>query len=150
MTSRHCRMRRETRLSSQVGPCWPPEVPMGLGSPWGGGTLQQGMGAWVGTAPESLCPAGAELLLSKKTLSPSAEELLATLQGQVQSLTVQNKELREKIQASLHLSVCPSLPLAPGGFTISLAGAGELRAGREQPVHPRGLRARQPLQRPPT
>ncbi|XP_061322803.1 ankyrin repeat domain-containing protein 24 isoform X2 [Pezoporus flaviventris] len=41
---------------------------------------------------------GAELLLSKKTLSPSAEELLATLQGQVQSLTVQNKELREKIQ----------------------------------------------------
>ncbi|KAK2541962.1 hypothetical protein Q9966_003786 [Columba livia] len=52
---------------------------------------------------------GAELLLSKKTLSPSAEELLATLQGQVQSLTVQNKELREKIQASLHLSVCLSL-----------------------------------------
>lgn len=49
------------------------------------------------------------MLLSKKTLSPSAEELLATLQGQVQSLTVQNKELREKIQArptSLHLSVC--------------------------------------------
>ncbi|XP_027519999.1 ankyrin repeat domain-containing protein 24 [Corapipo altera] len=41
---------------------------------------------------------GAELLLSKKTLSPSAEELLATLQGQVQSLTVQNKELRDKIQ----------------------------------------------------
>ncbi|XP_069734334.1 ankyrin repeat domain-containing protein 24 [Phaenicophaeus curvirostris] len=41
---------------------------------------------------------GAELLLSKKTLSPSAEELLATLQGQVQSVTVQNKELREKIQ----------------------------------------------------
>lgn len=54
-------------------------------------------------------PAGAELLLSKKTLSPSAEELLATLQGQVQSLTVQNKELREKIQASPHLSVCLSL-----------------------------------------
>ncbi|XP_062481150.1 ankyrin repeat domain-containing protein 24 isoform X2 [Pezoporus occidentalis] len=48
--------------------------------------------------PEPLHPAGAELLLSKKTLSPSAEELLATLQGQVQSLTVQNKELREKIQ----------------------------------------------------
>ncbi|NXG73448.1 ANR24 protein, partial [Baryphthengus martii] len=47
---------------------------------------------------------GAELLLSKKTLSPSAEELLATLQGQVQSLTVQNKELREKIQASPCLS----------------------------------------------
>ncbi|NXG04864.1 ANR24 protein, partial [Sakesphorus luctuosus] len=48
---------------------------------------------------------GAELLLSKKTLSPSAEELLATLQGQVQSLTVQNKELREKIQALA--SWCP-------------------------------------------
>uniref|UniRef100_A0A669QUY6 Ankyrin repeat domain 24 n=1 Tax=Phasianus colchicus TaxID=9054 RepID=A0A669QUY6_PHACC len=52
---------------------------------------------------------GAELLLSKKTLSPSAEELLATLQGQVQSLTMQNKELREKIQASHHLSAHPSL-----------------------------------------
>ncbi|NXM89956.1 ANR24 protein, partial [Oenanthe oenanthe] len=48
---------------------------------------------------------GAEMLLSKKTLSPSAEELLATLQGQVQSLTVQNKELREKIQAGPTLSV---------------------------------------------
>ncbi|NWR39729.1 ANR24 protein, partial [Tachuris rubrigastra] len=48
---------------------------------------------------------GAELLLSKKTLSPSAEELLATLQGQVQSLTVQNKELRDKIQARPHPSV---------------------------------------------
>ncbi|KAI1230623.1 Ankyrin repeat domain-containing protein 24, partial [Lamprotornis superbus] len=48
---------------------------------------------------------GAEMLLSKKTLSPSAEELLATLQGQVQSLTVQNKELREKIQAGPALSV---------------------------------------------
>ncbi|XP_064493266.1 ankyrin repeat domain-containing protein 24 isoform X1 [Pseudopipra pipra] len=60
-----------------------------------------GVGVWVGTGghrAESLCPAGAELLLSKKTLSPSAEELLATLQGQVQSLTVQNKELRDKIQ----------------------------------------------------
>ncbi|NWX57596.1 ANR24 protein, partial [Promerops cafer] len=56
---------------------------------------------------------GAEMLLSKKTLSPSAEELLATLQGQVQSLTVQNKELREKI--------CPSVPcpLAHGGLTVS-------------------------------
>ncbi|TFK00818.1 Ankyrin repeat domain-containing protein 24 [Platysternon megacephalum] len=41
---------------------------------------------------------GAELLLSKKTLSLSTEELLATLQGQVQSLTVQNQELLEKIQ----------------------------------------------------
>ncbi|NWI06330.1 ANR24 protein, partial [Tichodroma muraria] len=61
---------------------------------------------------------GAEMLLSKKTLSPSAEELLATLQGQVQSLTVQNKELREKI---LWPSVCPSVPcpLAHGGLTVS-------------------------------
>ncbi|KAM9111835.1 ankyrin repeat domain-containing protein 24 [Pangshura tecta] len=41
---------------------------------------------------------GAELLLSKKTLSLSTEELLATLQGQVQSLTLQNQELLEKIQ----------------------------------------------------
>lgn len=61
------------------------------------------------------------MLLSKKTLSPSAEDLLATLQGQVQSLTVQNKELREKIQASPTLSVCLSLcscPLAHGGLTV--------------------------------
>ncbi|NXV04237.1 ANR24 protein, partial [Cettia cetti] len=63
---------------------------------------------------------GAEMLLSKKTLSPSAEELLATLQGQVQSLTVQNKELREKIQACPPLSVLEnyerdeSSPPAPG------------------------------------
>ncbi|NWV61955.1 ANR24 protein, partial [Malurus elegans] len=48
---------------------------------------------------------GAEMLLSKKTLSPSAEELLATLQGQVKSLTVQNKELKEKIQARPPLSI---------------------------------------------
>uniref|UniRef100_A0A8C8S1M2 Ankyrin repeat domain 24 n=1 Tax=Pelusios castaneus TaxID=367368 RepID=A0A8C8S1M2_9SAUR len=41
---------------------------------------------------------GAELLLSKKTLSLSTEELLTALQGQVQSLTMQNKELLEKIQ----------------------------------------------------
>ncbi|XP_077188327.1 ankyrin repeat domain-containing protein 24 isoform X2 [Paroedura picta] len=41
---------------------------------------------------------GAELLLSKKSLSISTEELLATLQGQVQSLTQKNKELMEKIQ----------------------------------------------------
>ncbi|XP_053153782.1 ankyrin repeat domain-containing protein 24 isoform X2 [Hemicordylus capensis] len=41
---------------------------------------------------------GAELLLSKKSLSLSAEELLATLQGQVQSLTQKNQELMEKIQ----------------------------------------------------
>ncbi|NXE69252.1 ANR24 protein, partial [Calcarius ornatus] len=63
---------------------------------------------------------GAEMVLSKKTLSPSAEELLATLQGQVQSLTVQNKELREKIQACSPLSVLEnyerdeSSPPAPG------------------------------------
>ncbi|XP_015266142.1 PREDICTED: ankyrin repeat domain-containing protein 24, partial [Gekko japonicus] len=41
---------------------------------------------------------GAELLLSKKSLSTSTEELLATLQGQLQSLTQKNKELMEKIQ----------------------------------------------------
>ncbi|NWX32490.1 ANR24 protein, partial [Notiomystis cincta] len=52
---------------------------------------------------------GAEVLLSKKTLSPSAEDLLATLRGQVQSLTVQNKELREKIQARPPQSICLSL-----------------------------------------
>ncbi|NWV32870.1 ANR24 protein, partial [Grantiella picta] len=54
---------------------------------------------------------GAELLLSKKTLSPSAEELLATLRGQVQSLTVQNKELREKI--------IPLSPCCPLALTVS-------------------------------
>ncbi|NWW13613.1 ANR24 protein, partial [Oreocharis arfaki] len=65
---------------------------------------------------------GAELLLSKKTLSPSAEELLATLRGQVQSLTVQNKELREKIQARPPCpSACPSIPcpLSDGGLMVS-------------------------------
>lgn len=69
------------------------------------------------------------MLLSKKTRSPSAEELLATLQGQVQSLTVQNKELREKIQARSPLSVCLSLcSLSPSSrwpHGLS-AGAGEL------------------------
>ncbi|XP_030112562.4 ankyrin repeat domain-containing protein 24 [Taeniopygia guttata] len=57
---------------------------------------------------------GAEMLLSKKTLSPSAEELLATLQGQVQSLTVQNKELREKIQVLENYERDESSPAAPG------------------------------------
>ncbi|XP_068517750.1 ankyrin repeat domain-containing protein 24 isoform X2 [Anas acuta] len=57
---------------------------------------------------------GAELLLSKKTLSPSAEELLATLQGQVQSLTVQNKELREKIQVLENFERDESEPSTPG------------------------------------
>lgn len=130
MTSRHCRMRRETLLTSQVGSCLPPEAPMGLGSPWGGGTCGGEQRAQVGMVPESLHPAGAELLLSKKTLSPSAEELLATLQGQVQSLTVQNKELREKIQASPPLSLPPTVPWPRRGpLTISVPGAGELRAG---------------------
>ncbi|XP_062815609.1 ankyrin repeat domain-containing protein 24 isoform X2 [Anolis carolinensis] len=41
---------------------------------------------------------GAELLLSKKSWSVSTEDLLATLQGQVQSLTQKNQELMEKIQ----------------------------------------------------
>uniref|UniRef100_A0A8V1AAK0 Ankyrin repeat domain 24 n=1 Tax=Gallus gallus TaxID=9031 RepID=A0A8V1AAK0_CHICK len=60
---------------------------------------------------------GAELLLSKKTLSPSAEELLATLQGQVQSLTMQNKELREKIQQVLeNFERDESDPSSPGDF----------------------------------
>ncbi|XP_069646320.1 ankyrin repeat domain-containing protein 24 isoform X4 [Haliaeetus albicilla] len=59
---------------------------------------------------------GAELLLSKKTLSPSAEELLATLQGQVQSLTVQNKELREKIQVLENYERDESNPSTPGDF----------------------------------
>ncbi|XP_033926869.1 ankyrin repeat domain-containing protein 24 isoform X2 [Melopsittacus undulatus] len=59
---------------------------------------------------------GAELLLSKKTLSPSAEELLATLQGQVQSLTVQNKELREKIQVLENYERDESDTSTPGDF----------------------------------
>nr|KAF6479020.1 ankyrin repeat domain 24 [Molossus molossus] len=40
---------------------------------------------------------GAEMLLSKQ-LSPSAQELLASLQEQVASLTRQNRELMEKVQ----------------------------------------------------
>ncbi|XP_030075137.1 ankyrin repeat domain-containing protein 24 isoform X3 [Microcaecilia unicolor] len=39
-----------------------------------------------------------EMLLSKKSQDSSMEELLATLQEQVASLTAQNKELQEKIQ----------------------------------------------------
>ncbi|XP_032296908.1 ankyrin repeat domain-containing protein 24 isoform X2 [Coturnix japonica] len=59
---------------------------------------------------------GAELLLSKKTLSPSAEEMLATLQGQVQSLTMQNKELREKIQVLENFERDESDPSSHGDF----------------------------------
>uniref|UniRef100_A0A8C5RCB1 Ankyrin repeat domain-containing protein 24 n=1 Tax=Laticauda laticaudata TaxID=8630 RepID=A0A8C5RCB1_LATLA len=39
-------------------------------------------------------------LLSKKTLNASTEELLATLQGQIESLTQKNKKLMEKIQVN--------------------------------------------------
>ncbi|KAK9408960.1 ankyrin repeat domain-containing protein 24 [Crotalus adamanteus] len=42
-------------------------------------------------------PAAAELL-SKKSLSASTEELLATLQSQIESLTRKNKKLMEKIE----------------------------------------------------
>ncbi|XP_064898271.1 ankyrin repeat domain-containing protein 24 isoform X2 [Columba livia] len=85
---------------------------------------------------------GAELLLSKKTLSPSAEELLATLQGQVQSLTVQNKELREKIQVLENYERDESNPSSPGDVVPgSLYRALQrelerLRAQRSEP--PRG------------
>ncbi|KAF7236383.1 Ankyrin repeat domain-containing protein 24 [Varanus komodoensis] len=41
---------------------------------------------------------GAELLLSRRSRSVSTEELLDTLQEQVQSLTQKNKDLTEKIQ----------------------------------------------------
>ncbi|XP_075579891.1 ankyrin repeat domain-containing protein 24 [Pelecanus crispus] len=89
---------------------------------------------------------GAELLLSKKMLSPSAEELLATLQGQVQSLTVQNKELREKIQVLENYEWDESNPSAPGDFVpASLYNAlqrelEQLRAQRSEPL--RGTDAR--------
>ncbi|KAM9254857.1 ankyrin repeat domain-containing protein 24 [Cariama cristata] len=89
---------------------------------------------------------GAELLLSKKTLSPSAEELLATLQGQVQSLTVQNKELREKIQVLENYERDESNPSAPGDFVpASLYNAlqCELERLRAQRLElPRGTDAR--------
>ncbi|XP_074019890.1 ankyrin repeat domain-containing protein 24 [Numenius arquata] len=89
---------------------------------------------------------GAELLLSKKTLSPSAEELLATLQGQVQSLTVQNKELREKIQVLENYERDESHPSTLGDFVpASLYNALQrelerLRAQRSE--LPRGMDAR--------
>ncbi|XP_074664857.1 ankyrin repeat domain-containing protein 24 isoform X1 [Strix aluco] len=89
---------------------------------------------------------GAELLLSKKTLSPSAEELLATLQGQVQSLTVQNKELREKIQVLENYEQDESSSSTPGDFVpASRYNALQrelerLRAQRLEP--PRGTGAR--------
>ncbi|KAM6040197.1 ankyrin repeat domain-containing protein 24 isoform 2-T2 [Theristicus caerulescens] len=89
---------------------------------------------------------GAELLLSKKTLSPSAEELLATLQGQVQSLTVQNKELREKIQVLENYERDESNPSTPGDFVpASLYNAlqRELEQLRAQRLElPRGTDAR--------
>ncbi|KAM6041924.1 ankyrin repeat domain-containing protein 24 [Chlamydotis macqueenii] len=89
---------------------------------------------------------GVELLLSKKTLSPSAEELLATLQGQVQSLTVQNKELREKIQVLENYEQDESNLSTPGDFVpASLYNAlqrelEQLRAQRLDP--PRGTDVR--------
>ncbi|XP_072701427.1 ankyrin repeat domain-containing protein 24 isoform X2 [Ciconia boyciana] len=89
---------------------------------------------------------GAELLLSKKTLSPSAEELLATLQGQVQSLTMQNKELREKIQVLENYERDESNPSTPGDFVpASLYNAlqRELERLRAQRLEsPRGTDAR--------
>ncbi|XP_064353405.1 ankyrin repeat domain-containing protein 24 isoform X2 [Dromaius novaehollandiae] len=78
---------------------------------------------------------GAELLLSKKTLSPSTEELLATLQGQVQSLTMQNKELREKIQILENYEKDESDPAASGDFVaVSLYDSlkGELEQLKKQ------------------
>ncbi|KAM6189267.1 LOW QUALITY PROTEIN: ankyrin repeat domain-containing protein 24 [Sarcoramphus papa] len=89
---------------------------------------------------------GAELLLSKKTLSPSAEELLATLQGQVQSLTMQNKELREKIQVLENYERDESSPSTPGDFvpaSVYNALQRELERLRAQRVElPRGTDAR--------
>ncbi|XP_054031306.1 ankyrin repeat domain-containing protein 24 [Dryobates pubescens] len=90
--------------------------------------------------------AGAELLLSKKTLSPSAEELLATLQGQVQSLTVQNQELREKIQVLENFERDESNLAAPGDVVpASLYKAlqqelEQLRAQRSEPLRGTGAR----------
>ena len=53
---------------------------------------------WLELWGLSLCPLpGAEVLLSKQ-LSPSAQELLASLQEQVAMLTRQNQELMEKVQ----------------------------------------------------
>lgn len=46
---------------------------------------------------DSVTLPGAETLLSKQ-LSPSAQELLASLQEQVATLTRQNQELMEKVQ----------------------------------------------------
>lgn len=55
---------------------------------------QPAQGPWGLT----LCPLpGAEALLSKH-LSPSAQDLLASLQEQVATLTRQNQELMEKVQ----------------------------------------------------
>lgn len=59
------------------------------------------------TAPHGVCPqpdsvlfstlSGADALLSKNQ-SPSAEEIVASLQEQVAQLTRQNQELLEKVQ----------------------------------------------------
>ncbi|XP_009470263.1 PREDICTED: LOW QUALITY PROTEIN: ankyrin repeat domain-containing protein 24 [Nipponia nippon] len=126
-------------LPASQGPC-------GAGHPSGRWHPVAGSGDMGAHALESLHPTGAELLLSKKTLSPSAEELLATLQGQVQSLTVQNKELREKIQVLENYERDESNPSTPGDFVpASLYNAlqrelEQLRAQRLEP--PRGTDAR--------
>lgn len=53
---------------------------------------------WLGTPGSDSVPLpGAQTLLSKQ-LSPSAQELLASLQEQVDALTRQNQELMEKVQ----------------------------------------------------
>ncbi|KAM9104237.1 ankyrin repeat domain-containing protein 24 isoform 2-T2 [Megaptera novaeangliae] len=58
--------------------------------------------SWPGPWGLTLCPLpGAEALLSKH-LSPSAQELLASLQEQVTMLTRQNQELMEKVQILEH------------------------------------------------
>uniref|UniRef100_A0A452TP86 Ankyrin repeat domain 24 n=1 Tax=Ursus maritimus TaxID=29073 RepID=A0A452TP86_URSMA len=82
-------------------------------------------------------PPGAEALLSKR-LSPSAQELLASLQEQLAALTRQNQELMEKVQITELSKEVFSLkealkdqPVAPGSPEVE-ALRGQVKALQEQ------------------
>uniref|UniRef100_A0A6I8NKJ8 Ankyrin repeat domain 24 n=1 Tax=Ornithorhynchus anatinus TaxID=9258 RepID=A0A6I8NKJ8_ORNAN len=88
---------------------------------------------------------GVELPLSKKSLSPSVQELLVSLQGRVASLTQQNKELLEKIQV-LENYEKDDTDVDPSADFIPVILYDSLRAEFEQ-LRERHAEARQALER---
>nr|RLV76350.1 hypothetical protein DV515_00017068 [Chloebia gouldiae] len=100
---------------------------------------------------------GAEMLLSKKTLSPSAEDLLATLQGQVQSLTVLENYERDESSPPAPGDVVPASQYqalqrelerlrAQGREATARAGGDGQRAASE-PI-PEGMAGPRPTEEP--